>query len=149
MDVSPKGSWYRSHRSQIWSMNASWSSKPRITFQYWETITFKPSSIVCFWMTYLKDISNLYPEILATFCSEIIWATEHLVNVLSAVSIAFRSTASWCEFVLAFVGSITGRLKIACSSPVYHVALVGSTTPVYQEGDQPPPSGVEAAPWEL
>ena len=39
-----------------------------------------------FWMTYLQDISNLYPEILATFCSEIIWATEHLVNVLSAVS---------------------------------------------------------------
>ena len=90
--------------------------KPRITFQYWET-TFKASSIVFFWMTYLQNISNLYPEILATFCSEIIRATEHLVNVLSAVSISFRSTASWCEFV-AFVGSITGRLKIACSSPV-------------------------------
>ena len=62
---------------------------PRITFQYWETITFKASAIIFnrfFWMTYLQDISNLYPEILATFCSEIIWATEHLVNVLSAVS---------------------------------------------------------------
>ena len=81
------------------------------------TITFKASSIFFFWMTYLKDISNLYPEIVATFCSEIIRATEHLVNVPSAVSISFRSTASWCEFV-AFVGSITGRLKIACSSPV-------------------------------
>ena len=89
---------------------------PRITFQYWET-TFKASSIVFLDDISQRHISNLYPEILATFCSEIIRATEHLVNVLS-VSMSFRSTASWCEFILAFVGSITGRLKIACSSPV-------------------------------